>query len=75
MKKNFLLVVMVAIFATSAFAQTTPETSKKVVKLGRKEDRITKHQAAMEVKKEHKATMKEEKATRHAAAKEAKQTH
>ncbi|WP_064196677.1 MULTISPECIES: hypothetical protein [Emticicia] len=72
MKKNILLAVMVAIFATTAFAQTTPETSKKAAKLAKKEDRITKHQAAMEVKKEHKASQKEENNARHAAAKQQK---
>lgn len=72
MKKNILLAVMVAIFATTAFAQTTPETSKKTAKLAKKEDRITIHQAAMEVKKEHKASQKEENNARHAAAKQQK---
>ncbi|MFY7910653.1 MAG: hypothetical protein ACOVO2_13900 [Emticicia sp.] len=72
MKKNILLAAMVAIFATSAFAQTTPETSKKIARLGKKEDRITERQAADEVRKEHKAAKKEEKAMHRAAAKEVK---
>lgn len=72
MKKNILLAAMVAIFATSAFAQTTPETSKKIARLGKKEDRITERKAADEVRKEHKAAKKEEKATHRAAAKEVK---
>ena len=72
MKKNLLLAAMVAIFATSAFAQTTPQASKKETKLERKEDRITEHKAANEVKKEHKAAKKEEKAMHHTAAKEVK---
>ncbi|GGD59394.1 hypothetical protein GCM10011514_24200 [Emticicia aquatilis] len=72
MKKNILLAAMVAIFATSAFAQTTPQASKKEAKLEKKEDRITEHKAANEVKKEHKAAKKEEKAMHHAAAKEVK---
>lgn len=72
MKKNLLLAAMVAIFATSAFAQTTPQASKKEAKLEKKEDRITEHKAANEVKKEHKAAKKEEKVTHHAAVKEVK---
>ena len=72
MKKNLLLAAMVAIFATSAFAQTTPQASKKEAKLEKKEDRITEHKAANEVKKEHKAAKKEEKVTHNAAAKEVK---
>ena len=72
MKKNLLLAAMVAIFATSAFAQTTPQASKKETKLEKKEDRITEHKAANEVKKEHKAAKKEEKVTHNAAAKEVK---
>lgn len=72
MKKNLLLAAMVAIFATSAFAQTTPETTKKVAKLEKKEDRITKHQANNEVKKERKATQKEEKTAHRQAMKEVK---
>lgn len=62
MKKNLLLAAMVAIFATSAFAQITPQASKKETKLEKKEDRIT----------EHKAAKKEEKVTHNAAAKEVK---
>ena len=72
MKKNLLLAAMVAIFATSAFAQITPQASKKETKLEKKEDRITEHKAANEVKKEHKAAKKEEKAMHHTAAKEVK---
>ena len=72
MKKNILLATMVVIFTTSAFAQTSPETNKKVEKLEKKEDRITNHQAKNEVKKEHNATQKEEKIIHRHAMKEVK---
>jgi hypothetical protein len=72
MKKNILLATMVAILTTSAFAQSTPETNKKVAKLEKKEDRITNHQAKNEVKKEHNATQKEEKIIHRHAMKEVK---
>lgn len=72
MKTKILLAAMVAIFATSVFAQTSPETTKKVAKLEKREDRITKHQANDEIKKERKATQKEEKTAHRQAMKEVK---
>ncbi len=72
MKKKILLAAMVAIFATSVFAQTNPETTKKVAKLGKREDQITKLQTNDEVKKERKVTQKIEKNAHRQAMQQAK---